>query len=152
MQALLFGRIPQGGDGMGMPPMGGAGGMGMGGGMQMPAQPQPQPGQLNVKPEEMEAIVRLQSLGFSQAAAAQAYFACDKNEEFAANFLFMEADQDDAFNQNAAIQNSMNPGQNNQGGNNNNNNQGNGNNNNDGGNADGGDKSAFEWSELREKE
>jgi len=52
----------------------------------------------------MEAVKRLESLGFSQNRAVQAYFACDKNEEHAANFLFDSVgdDENDAFQ--AAVQ------------------------------------------------
>ena len=71
----------------GMPGMGGMGGM--------PGRQGPGPGAIQVTAEEMEAIKRLESLGFSQSRAVQAYFACDKNEEYAANFLFESVAEDE---------------------------------------------------------
>ncbi|KAG8863378.1 hypothetical protein FRB96_008870 [Tulasnella sp. 330] len=43
---------------------------------------------VNVTAEERDAIERLVALGFDRQAAIEAFFACEKNEELAANFLF----------------------------------------------------------------
>ena len=53
------------------------------------------PGTIRVSQEEMEAITRLTQLGFPKHKAAEAYFACDKNEEYAANFLFESGVEDE---------------------------------------------------------
>ncbi|KAI5864661.1 UV excision repair protein Rad23 [Durotheca rogersii] len=50
---------------------------------------------ISVTEEERDAIERLCRLGFDRDAAIQAYFACDKNEELAANFLFDQPDDED---------------------------------------------------------
>ena len=70
------------------------------------------PGQtIRLTKEESDAVKRLQELGgFSQADAVQAYFACDKNEEMAANFLFEQKMRDDAEGNNQN-QNNQNQGQ-----------------------------------------
>lgn len=81
--SLILGHDPMAGMGAGGGPAGQGG------------QPQPPPGSIQVSQEEMEAIERLVSLGFTKARAAEAYFACDKNEEMAANFLFEAGAEDE---------------------------------------------------------
>ncbi|KAG6410338.1 hypothetical protein SASPL_128396 [Salvia splendens] len=45
------------------------------------------PQAVTVTPEEREAIERLESMGFDRAIVLQVFFACNKNEELAANYL-----------------------------------------------------------------
>jgi UV excision repair protein RAD23 len=69
-------QMAMAGGGGGMGGMMGGGGGGGGGGMA-----------IQLTQEEMAAVDRLASMGFDRAEAAQAYLACDKNEELAANLL-----------------------------------------------------------------
>lgn len=93
--SLIIGHDPLSG-------AGGAGGAGAGGQSAGAGQQQPPPGSIAVSPEDMAAINRLASLGFPKSRCAEAFFACDKNEEFAANFLFEAgAEDEDIATQNA---------------------------------------------------
>ena len=47
--------------------------------------------QIEITEEEKAAIERLAALGFDFELAAEAFFACEKNEEMAANYLFDSA-------------------------------------------------------------
>ena len=64
----------------------GGGGGGGGGG--------PRGQQIQVSEEERAAIDRLCQLGFDRNEVIQAYFACDKNEQLAANLLAQQAYMD----------------------------------------------------------
>jgi len=48
-----------------------------------------------VTEEEKAAIERLASMGFDRNLAIQAFFACDKNETLAANYLIEHAGEFD---------------------------------------------------------
>ena len=55
----------------------------------MPREPStPREVRIELTRDEVEAVKRLMSLGFSQDEALSAFMACEKNEQLAANVLF----------------------------------------------------------------
>ena len=51
--------------------------------------------QIQLSEEEAAAVARLEQLGFSRQACLQAFIACEKQEELAANYLLNNMGDED---------------------------------------------------------
>jgi len=93
----------------------GLGGLGSQGQQQQQQQQQPGGrGQIRLTKEEFEVVGRLKAFGFSEMDCVQAFFAFDKNEELALNFLFDNKQQEDNNQQSSGNQGNINLNTNNQ--------------------------------------
>jgi len=101
------------GQGSGLGGQGGLGSQGQGQGQQQQQQPGGR-GQIRLTKEEFEAVNRLKAFGFSEMDSVQAFFAFDKNEELALNFLFDNKQQEDVNQQSSENQGNTNLNTNNQ--------------------------------------
>lgn len=64
-----------------------------GGDEEMPGGLPPGAVAIELSQEEREAVDRLVNLGFDRQAALEAFLACDRNENLAANYLFDNGDE-----------------------------------------------------------